>query len=268
MSIKVSHEVPKILLKDSEVFNDFQYALVHLLEEDEEYRNYFINYKNTGGEIYLDNSLHEKGYAIGGDTLIKWINILEPSNIFIPDVWEDMNESLYNAHLWKDINVPIMVEKVAVVQAQSYVEAVCCVSNYKKMGYKKIAFSYGASYYLDVFPHPNIDFGKAMGRVSVISKLYKDRVLTKDDRVHLLGASLPQEFLFYNNLPFIESLDTSNPIMAAFDGLKYNNYGLKSKPKSNMNSCFNINYVSPITNSILQHNVSKFRELNNLEVIK
>jgi hypothetical protein len=268
MAIKISHEVPKVLLKESENFNDYQYSLVHLLEEDEEYRNFFIEYKNKGGEIYLDNSLHEKGYAIGGETLLKWINILTPSNIFIPDVWEDMNESLHNAYLWSKIEVPSNVEKVAVVQAQTYVEAVSCVINYKKMGYKKIAFSYGASYYLDLFPHPNKDFSRAMGRYLVISKLFNSKMLDENDRVHLLGASLPQEFLFYNNFPFIESLDTSNPIMAAFDGIKYNNYGLKSKPKSNMNNCFNIDYISPITNSILQHNVSKFRELNNLEISK
>jgi hypothetical protein len=40
--IKVSHEVPRCLLYDSENFNDYDYALVHLLEEDETYREYFL----------------------------------------------------------------------------------------------------------------------------------------------------------------------------------------------------------------------------------
>jgi hypothetical protein len=38
------------------------------------------------------------------------------------------------------------------------------------------------------------------------------------DRIHLLGCSLPQEFLYYNDIKQIESIDTSNPVMAAFDG--------------------------------------------------
>ena len=41
--IKVSHETPRCLLYDSENFNAIMTtALVHLLEEDETYREYFF----------------------------------------------------------------------------------------------------------------------------------------------------------------------------------------------------------------------------------
>ena len=56
--IKVSHEVPFCLLTKSLEFNDYQYALPHLLESNEEYRNHFIECKKNNIEIYLENRLH------------------------------------------------------------------------------------------------------------------------------------------------------------------------------------------------------------------
>jgi hypothetical protein len=219
--ILISHEVPFCLLEQSKKFNDYQYALVHLLEENEEYRQYFIQCKNEGIPIYLDNSLHEKGYAIGGEILTKWINILEPECVFIPDVWEDYAASVRNAKQWATVKMPANTTKVAVVQAKSFYEALLCVQAYKDLGYKKIAFSYGASYYNDICPHPNKDLGKAIGRYMVIYELYKQNTLTKFDRVHLLGTASPIEFGMYKNIECIESIDTSSPIMAAIGEMPY-----------------------------------------------
>ena len=37
-----------------------------------------------------------------------------------------------------------------------------------------------------------------MGRILTISKLYKREIIRKNDRIHLLGCALPQEFAYYN----------------------------------------------------------------------
>jgi hypothetical protein len=145
--MRISHEVPLCLLENSKRFNDYQYALVHLLEEDEDYRNHFIQCQKENIPIYLDNSLHELGEAIEGDILFKWINILKPECIFIPDVWQDTNASVVNARKWAQIQLPEGVTKVAVVQAENLTGASICYQTYKDLGYKKIAFSYGADYY-------------------------------------------------------------------------------------------------------------------------
>ena len=39
--MKVSHEVPRCLLTASPEFNDYDYCLPHLLDQDEEYKQYF-----------------------------------------------------------------------------------------------------------------------------------------------------------------------------------------------------------------------------------
>ena len=261
--IKISHEVPFCLLDQSLKFNDYQYALPHLLESNEEYRNHFLKCKENGVEIYLDNSLHELGYAMDDATLIKWMEILEPSTFFIPDVWEEKDASVVNARRWANIEVPEGVTKCAVVQAKSAHEAMLCTQIYKDLGYKKIAYSYGASYYNEVCPHPNKDFGKAIGRFIVLSSLYEQRILTKFDRVHLLGTASPIEFGMYKNIECIESIDTSNPIMAAIDGASYDGMGLHYKPFSNMN-LFQDMDIKDLNKDLVNYNVEMFKQINGL----
>jgi len=261
--VKINHEVPLCLLEDSKKFNDYQYALVHLLEENEEYRKFFLKCKEEGIPIYLDNSLHELGYAIEGDILSKWISILEPECVFIPDYWEDALSSMLKAKQWVNIKVPNNTLKVPVVQALNYEEAKIVYDYYKHLGYTKIAFSYGASYYSKMFGyHPNTSLLKAMGRLNVICKLWGEGIIRNEDKIHLLGTACPIEFKFYN-FPFIDSIDTSNPIMAALDGFKYNSkWPDHSKPKSNMNECFDI-LKDQIDMDLVNYNVEQFKNLIN-----
>jgi hypothetical protein len=80
------------------------------------------------------------------------------------------------------------------------------------------------------------------------------------DRVHLLGCQVPQEFSLYKDMPFIETIDTSNPIMATLDGLSYSPTGLTTKPKANMNEHFYMN-AEDINYDLLDHNINSFRKL-------
>jgi hypothetical protein len=162
--MKISHEVPFCLLTKSREFNDYDYCLPHLMDENEEYRTFFLNSKNVARYIVMDNSLHELGEAYSTDRLMYWVNKLEPDEFIVPDVWEDYAASVRNAKLWANTKLPENTTKVAVVQAKNLHEANLCVQAYKDLGYKKIAFSYGASYYNDVCPHINKDLGKAIGR--------------------------------------------------------------------------------------------------------
>ena len=261
--VKISHETPFCLLEKSLEFNDYQYALPHLLESNEEYRNHFLKCKEMGIEIYLDNSLHELGYAMDADTLLKWIDILKPSNFFIPDVWEDYAASIRNAKQWAKVQLPEGVTKVAVVQAKSTYEAGLCVQAYRDFGYKKIAFSYGAEYYHEMCPHPNKDLGKAIGRYMVVSQFMQNKTLLPGDRVHLLGTASPIEFGMYKNIPCIESIDTSNPIMAAIGEMPYTKLGLYQKPIANMNKYQDVS-IDFVNEDLVEYNIEMFRQINGL----
>lgn len=262
--MQVSHEVPKCLLNWSKDKMDYQYALVHLLEKDEEYKNHFLECKKEGIPIYLDNSLHELGEAIGGEILIKWINILEPKHVFVPDVWEDMPQTLKNAKYWIQFKYPKNTTPIAVVQADKNSKIGICYRLLKDMGYKKIAFSYASSHYNELHPHPNKDIGKALGRIQTIARLYHNKDICDTDKIHLLGCAIPNEFLYYKGYKFIDSIDTSNPIMAAIDGNYYGGSGLINKPKSNMNNVFDIDFKNIDINKI-EYNVLKFKSLNQIK---
>lgn len=256
--MKVSHEVPLVLLEDSLEFNDYDYALVHLLDKDEDYADFFKRAKQQGRYIILDNSLHELGEAYNDSGLLHWIDELKPSEFIVPDVWQDTNASIVNARKWAQIELPKGVTKVAVVQAENITGAITCYQTYKDLGYKKIAFSYGAEYYLEHSSHPNRNIAKSLGRLQVISRMYEIGLISSKDRIHLLGCQVPQEFSLYKDMPFIETIDTSNPIMATLDGIQYGRNGLTEKPKSDMNHNF---YTTEIDYNLLDWNLRMFRKL-------
>ena len=107
--------------------------------------------------------------------------------------------------------------------------------------------------------------GKALGRVRFVQGLLNLKQL-KDIKFHLLGCSIPQEFSWYDNNPRIESIDTSNPVMAGLEDILYDDYGLNKKPKANMNDYFDIDFKKVDYLNII-HNTTKFREINNIKKI-
>ena len=262
--MKVSHEVPRCLLTAQREFNDYLYCLPHLLDEDEDYRNFFLEAKENGDYIVMDNSLHELGEAYDSKRLLHWIGEIEPDEFIVPDAWMDYSKTLQNAKHWKQYKYPKKTKVVAVVQATSLGEAGICYKQLQDLGYKKIAFSYGADWYADLVPTPNKALSKALGRIYTISKLYDTGMISDYDKIHLLGCSVPQEFGWYKDFSFIESIDTSNPIMAAIEGIQYTEQGLTFKPKANMNTNYDMQF-DELDYDLVLKNCRSFRRINGLK---
>ena len=263
--MKVSHEVPRCLLTASTEFNDYDYCLPHLLDQDEEYKQYFIDARDKGRYVIMDNSLHELGEAYDFDRLRYWVNELKPNEFMVPDVWMDCHQTAAQAKYWLQFKFPKKTKKIAVIQGEDKNQAYLCASLLEGLGYDKLCVSYGATWYNDFFPHSNPDMGKALGRVRFVQGLLNLKQL-KDIKFHLLGCFIPQEFGWYDNNPRIESIDTSNPVMSALEGNWYDDNGLNNKPKANMNDYFDIDFkVVDYLNII--HNTTKFREINNIKKI-
>ena len=263
MGIKVSHEVPLQLLGLSETFNDYDYCLPHLLDLHPDYEAYFREAKKKGRYIIMDNSLHELGKAYNTKRLLYWVNEIKPSEFIVPDVWENANLSVRNARQWAEIDLPEETLKVAVVQGKTRAELATSYQSYKWFGYQKIAFSYGASWFEETFPHPNKYVSKMFGRLKVINSLYRTKVIGEYDRVHLLGCNLPQAFLYYKDFPFIESIDTSNPVIHGLEGVRYTEGGLLHKSNQKIDKDFTQEVTQTQINDIL-HNVDMFRKINQL----
>lgn len=262
--MKVSHEVPRCLLTAQDEFNDYLYCLPHLLDEDEDYKNFFLEASENGKYIVMDNSLHELGEAYDHKRLLHWVNEIKPMEFIVPDVWMDYTGTLKNAKHWKQYTFPECTTPVAVVQAKSLGEAGICYKQLQDLGYKKIAFSYGADWYSELVPTPNPALSKALGRIYTITSLFNTGLISKTDRVHLLGCSVPQEFGWYKGFSFIESIDTSNPVMAAIEGVEYTEQGLTFKPKANMNDSYDM-YFDELDYELVLKNTKMFRKINGLK---
>jgi len=98
--------------------------------------------------------------------------------------------------------------------------------------------------------------------------LIKKGTIEKDDKIHLLGCSLPNEFIHYQNIKQIESIDTSNPVMLALEGKSYGVWGygeigIDFKPLSNMNNSFDKNKLE-IDLNLVKNNILTFKLMNKL----
>ena len=85
----VSHETPISILEESKLYNDYDYALVHLFETHPEYYNFFKCSLAAGREVLLDNSIFELGESFDPKKYIKYITELNPTFYIVPDVLED-----------------------------------------------------------------------------------------------------------------------------------------------------------------------------------
>lgn len=230
--MKIAHESPLSLLKFSRTYNDYDYALVHLFETEPKYFAFFEQSIAEGRHVILDNSIFELGTAFDADSFAYWINRLKPTEYIIPDVLEDSAGTMKNAADWMQRYSHLPGKKIGVVQGKDYEDLVKCYRYLdEEINVDKIAISFDYSYYLKVCPHPNKWMGFANGRVQTLSTLLEKEIINTKKPHHLLGCALPIEFMFYRDSKFdwIDTLDTSNPIVHGLLDIKYEPGGLLDK---------------------------------------
>lgn len=251
--MKIAHEAPKSIFTEVQGYTDYDYALVHLFEEDKEYYNLFKQSVEEGNEVLLDNSIFELGTSFDGDTYYKWINELNPTWYIIPDVLEDKDATLRKMDEWQTKYKISNVSTIGVVQGKSYKELVEC---YKEIVSRvdKIAISFDYSFF-DLDPSYNKYYNYMMGRIKTIHRMNCDGIINTNKPHHLLGCGLPQEFKAYTGLKWIDSVDTSNPIVHGINNIRYDDTGLSVKVPTKlieyMNSGITLEQLSDIRYNML-----------------
>ena len=225
--IRVSHEVPLALLEDSYVFNGYDYCLPHLLFKYDKYKNYFVQARNDGRFIIMDNGLFEN-VDHTEEELLEAIDLIKPNVFVSPDAWND-SETTWNNYLkWKEKVDPSKL--MVVIQAESADEAIKLYIRLVEDGVKYIGFNHSGAFYQEFSSHPSINIAKTLGRIEFISYLKLIGQLKSDVHHHLLGCNVAEEFLFYkNSFPEIKTLDTSNPVTLGYES-KFYNTSLIPKP--------------------------------------
>jgi hypothetical protein len=264
--IKIAHESPKSIFEEVQRFTDYDYALVHLFEEDKEYLKQFQQAALKGREIILDNSIFELEEAFDADKFDDWVKYLKPTWYIVPDVLEDGYATIDKMEDWNNKGLGYKGSgKIGVVQGKTYEEILDCY-NYmnKEADVDMIAISFDYSYYTKSVPHANKYVSWMLGRVKLLGDLLKDGVINKDKKHHLLGCGLPQEFQFYKHSDYdwIYSLDTSNPVVHGIKGISYKDQGLWSKESQKLFELINSDIDIDQLN-LIKNNIQKFRWFTN-----
>jgi len=261
--ILIAHEAPISMLKWVEHKTDYQYALVHLFE-NEAYKNYFLNFLSRDGRVILDNSIFELGTAFDVDTFAKHVAEIKPTEYIIPDAFNDMVKTVEAAHTWDQKYRTLPGRKIGVLQGENWQELLMC---YKMLCplVDKIAINFNPL----KMDKQDILHWEA-NRFAFLRYLYDPQnaaAVSELKPLHLLGCSLPQGFEMYKSAPFrkyIETLDTSNPVLLGLIGSKYApRWGVLGKPDAKMDEFMNEAWPYDVTLSLIEDNISMFKDFVN-----
>lgn len=273
--IKICHETPKALFEEAKKFNDYDYYLDYLWE-DEEYCNFFKEELQRGRTIIMDSSLfefhpivppidrffeHVKEFGKYGKNL----------EYIVVDVLDNADATIQKFEEWEEHYRSAAPGKaVGVIQGNTVRELDECYG-YMSEHADKIAIPFDSAGFDELVTDAVPDmkncrrqdrlFGKSLGRRRYIEHLVNDKIWNKNKPHHLLGCSFAWEFAhpLYHKMS-IESLDTSSPIICGIHKIAYTEEGNPSKPTTKL--CDLINYKpSPSEEALILENVRKFREL-------
>lgn len=265
--IKIAHESPVSIFNEVQNLTDYDYFLVHLLEESEDYLNNYVTAKENKREIILDNSIFELGEAFDSAKFAEWVKDLEPTWYIVPDVLEGYLETIKSYREFTAKYKDLPGKKIGVLQGKTYEELKQCYVHLHHMKVDMIGISFDYSYYEQLFPISedvqNKFYSWVFGRERFLDQLFSDEDILKlkVKPIHLLGCGLPQEFVLHRNKSYSEriySLDTSNPIVHGIKGIKYQNFGLETKESQKLFTLIN----SEITKEqleLIKFNISTFK---------
>jgi hypothetical protein len=258
--MKISHELPLELMKFAYKWNDYDYCLPHLIDKYDEYRSFFEYSRLHHRFIIMDNGLFE-GVVHTTEDLLEKINLVRPNIFIVPDAWNDSNTTLVNAKSWM-INykqhIPEGVNLMAVCQGKDIGELITTYQTLVDIGYTHIAFNHSSIAYQNEYTGMDHLKASMYGRMEFIRRLVQSGAIRKTYYHHLLGCSLPQEFMSYGDWKFIKSVDTSNPILVGAEGKRYTDSGLTWKPKEKLEHYFEKDLSGQIEDIIF--NVQQFRK--------
>lgn len=257
--MKVSHELPLNLMHYGYQWNDYDYCLPHLIDQYDQYKIFFEKSRKDKRFIIMDNGLFE-GVTHTTEDLLSKIELVQPDIFIVPDAWNDATTTIRNAKSWMinyKAGLPEGVNLMAVCQGKDMGELVSTYQILVDLGYTHIAFNHSSIAYQKEYE--GIDHLKAAmyGRMELIRRLVASGTIRNSHYHHLLGCSLPQEFMSYGDWKFIKSVDTSNPILVGAEGIRYTDSGITFKPEHKLEHYFEKDLSGQVENIIF--NVQKFK---------
>ncbi|MAF36039.1 hypothetical protein CL622_02880 [archaeon] len=235
------------------------------MEENEAYKDWFLNVNTRfGQDVLLDNSIFELGEAFDPEKYAYWLKKIDPNFYIVPDVLESASGTMAKWEEWEKSHMPVDNKslKIGVVQGKTWQELVDCYEWMSSCA-DYIAISFDYSYYQTTGEGENKLQKWCSGRQRFIQHLIDEGYWNWNKPHHLLGCSLAKEFRYYvdKRIINIRSCDTSNPIVAALKGLKYNSdQGLQEKPSTMLCDLINAE-VDDDVRELAAYNTAMFKKI-------
>lgn len=261
--IKTYHEAPKSIFNKVQRLTDGDYALVNLFD-DEAYYNQFNPSKR---DVILDNGVFELGKAFDSDVFASWVEKLQPTWYIVPDVLEDGEATIarFMDFISKYRGLPGKV--IGVAQGKNYADYVECYKAIEPYC-DKIGMSFDCSWYREGIKTSNPWQQLAGGRIRNLIRMDDEHVINRKKPHHLLGVALPQEMQHYQlfqqsgTFRWIDSVDTSNPVVHGLKGIAYSSDGLYDKESQKLYTMINAD-VDACQWRTIEHNIKQFRRFCN-----
>lgn len=258
---RVYHEAPISIMSRVSRYTGGEYALVHLFDTYPEYYKYFEDAVAKGRNVILDNSLFELDAAFDPTIFHDYILKLKPTEYIIPDSFNNGAVTVMMAKQWFQMFPDTPGVSIGVVHGEDLEDAVWCYEQLSPL-VDKIAFSFADEFYGDILAS-SCDKTHITGRQVLIDTLLSRGVLNQEQPVHLLGCTHVVEFMRYKNrkYKFIQSVDTSNPVMLALNSREYEPSleGWDMKPEGKLVDYIDIPAES-VDFDLVHRNIRYFRE--------
>lgn len=261
--IKTFHEAPKSIFRAVQSMTDGDYALVNLFAEDEEYFDLFKEAVRNGREVILDNGVFELGEAWNADQFAGWVDRLQPTYYIVPDVLEKGQATIESFFNFIGTHKGLPGKVLGVVQGENMYEFIRCYKAIEPYC-DKVGISFDCSWYRDNMHSGNKWEQLAGGRLKTLIQMDEAGIINHSKPHHLLGVSLPQEMQHYKlyGWKWIDSVDTSNPVVHGLKHIVYSSDGLHNKETQKLYTLINAQVDSAQLNAIV-HNIKQFRRFCN-----
>lgn len=261
--IKRFHEAPKSIFETVQSMTDGDYALVNLFAEDEAYFKLFQKAVRMGREVILDNGVFELGAAWDADEFATWVEKLQPTYYIVPDVLENGEATIESFFNFTKNYSGLPGKIIGVVQGKNMHEFIKCYKAIEPYC-DKVGISFDCSWYREGVNSSNKWEQLAGGRLKTLIHMDEAGIINRNKPHHLLGVSLPQEMQHYNlyGWKWIDSVDTSNPVVHGLKRVAYSSDGLRDKETQKLYTLINAEVDTNQLDTIV-HNIEVFRRFCN-----
>lgn len=252
--VKIYHEAPLSIFEKVQEVTDGDYALVHLLPDNDGYASKFNGRKRDSGRpIILDNSAFELGKSFDAGEFAAWVDFLDPDIYVVPDTIGDMEETVASFKQFTEKYHYLKGQKMGVLQATSTTQGIRCFNELVEAGADIIGIPFMLGKDWSGVPTP---FELSLYRTQMIDLIEKN---CSDTPIHLLGVGLPQEGLCYKEKPQVVSVDTSNPVIHGYHLVNYTDRGLTFKIPTLLADLIDVELTRQ-QELVILNNISKFKE--------